>query len=259
MFEAACRAGLTVFGFAEHSPRPPGYVYPRDYQEALARSLPDYVAEVLALKERGRERGVTVLLGLELDYFPDREDFAAEVARSYPFDYIIGGLHFQGAWGFDFDPADWEPMGREERFAAYERYYRDLASMCRSGLFTIAAHPDLIKIFTPETFRDWLGTKSALPLIREALEALSRAGMLLEVSSAGLRRPCREIHPGPEIMRLARDLDVSVCFASDAHSIDHPAYAFDALAAYAGGFGYRESFISVRGRLSSIPFRPGLS
>ena len=119
MFEAARRAGLSVFGFTEHSPRPPEFRYPRDYQEALTRRLPDYVAEVLALKDRGRERGMTVLLGLELDYFPGRESFAEEVIRAYPFDYIIGGLHFQGTWGFDFTPDDWAPLGRQERFAVY--------------------------------------------------------------------------------------------------------------------------------------------
>jgi histidinol-phosphatase (PHP family) len=255
MFEAACRAGLSIFGFTEHSPRPPEFRYPRDYQEALTRHLPDYAAEVLALKALGRQRGITILLGLELDYFPGREGFAEEVIRAYPFDYIIGGLHFQGTWGFDFTPEDWTDLGRQERFAIYERYYRDLASMCRSGLFCIAAHPDIVKIFSPDTFRDWLGTQSALDLVREALTALREAGMLMEVSSAGLRRTCNEIHPGPVIMGLARELGVAISFASDAHCANTPAFAFDALARYARDFGYEESFVPAQGRLTPLPIR----
>jgi histidinol-phosphatase (PHP family) len=253
MFEAACRAGLAIFGFTEHSPRPPEFLYPRDYQETLVRRLPDYAAEVLELKELGRERGVTVLLGLELDYFPGREDFAEEVIRAYPFDYIIGGLHFQGRWGFDFTPDDWKDLGEEERFAVYARYYRDLAAMCRSGLFTIAAHPDLVKIFSPDSFRDWLGTEKALALVREALTAIREAGMLLEVSSAGLRRSCNEIHPAPPIMRLARELGVPISFGSDAHCANTPAFAFDALARYARAFGYEQSEVIVQGKRSSLP------
>jgi histidinol-phosphatase (PHP family) len=255
MFEAACRAGLAVFGFTEHSPRPPEFLYPKDYQETLSRRLPDYVAEVLALKELGRERGITILLGLELDYFPGRESFAAEVARAYPFDYIIGGLHFQGTWGFDFTPDDWKDLGRKERFAIYARYYQDLASMCRSGLFTIAAHPDIIKIFSPDSFRDWLETESALSLIREALTALREAGMLMEVSSAGLRRACNEIHPAPAVMRLARELGVSISFGSDAHCANTPAFAFDALARYARDFGYEESVVIAQGRRTRFPIQ----
>jgi histidinol-phosphatase (PHP family) len=253
MFEAACRAGLSVFGFSEHSPRPPEFVYPNDYQESLARRLPDYVAEVLALKQLGRERGISILLGLELDYFPGREDYAGEMIRAYPFDYVTGGLHFQGTWGFDFSPEDWKDLEREERFAIYARYYQDLASMCRSGLFNIAAHPDIVKIFSPDSFREWLKTTGALRLIREALSALKEAGMLMEVSSAGLRKTCNEIHPAPAIMRLARELDVAICFGSDAHCANTPAYAFETLARYARDFGYEQSMVINQGQRAVLP------
>lgn len=254
MYLAARDRGLTIFGFSEHSPRPEGYLYPTDYQEKLNRRFDQYADEVRAVIHRGAREGVTVLLGLEADYIRGREEYAAALCARQPFDYIIGGLHYQGTWGFDFTADDWTPMPREERFAAYSRYYDDLAAMCATGLFHIAAHPDLIKIFSVDDFNLWLESDAALAKIRNALHALKDNAMIMEVSSAGLRKPCKEIYPGPKIMALAAELDLPISFGSDAHCTGTPACAFDELARYAANFGYRQSMVVVGGRARALPF-----
>jgi histidinol-phosphatase (PHP family) len=256
MYASARAHGLKTFGFSEHSPRPDGYSYPEDYQAKLLRCMPDYLREVEALKEEGLAAGMQILLGMELDYCSTREDFARELVASRPFDYIIGGLHFQDTWGFDFTAEDWERLDQKARYSAYARYYQDLASMCRMGIFQVAAHPDLIKIFSIETFRAWLETPEALPLVRTALTAVRDNGMLMEISSAGLRKPCNEIYPGPVIMKLAAELGVPISFGSDAHCPNTPAFAFDLLARYAHSFGYTQSFVVVQGKRSARPFSP---
>lgn len=256
MYEAARDKGLSIFGFSEHSPRPDGYTYPSDYQEKLNSRFSQYVTEVRDAARRGAAESVAVLLGLEVDYIPGREEYAKALCESHPFDYIIGGLHFQGTWGFDFTADDWTPMAEEERFAAYRRYYADLASMCGTGLFHIAAHPDLIKLFTVDTFNRWLDTGEALPFIRRALTAMKDNGVIMEISSAGLRKPCKEIYPGPRIMALAAEFALPVSFASDAHCTNTPAYAFDELARYAAAFGYTHSSIVREGRAETLPFAP---
>lgn len=65
----------------------------------------------------------------------------------------------------------------------------------------------------------------------------------MEVSSAGLRKPCRQIYPGPQIMQIASGLGLKICLSSDAHSTEQIAYAFDKLETYAREFGYTESWI----------------
>jgi histidinol-phosphatase (PHP family) len=247
MYLAARSKGLAVIGFSEHSPRPDGFVYASDYREKLVRGLPDYLREVREIARRGAAQGIEVLLGIEADYLRGHEAYTRDFLAGRDFDYVIGGLHFQGAWGFDADPADWERLSRQERFAVYARYYDDMAAMCASGLFHIAAHPDLVKIFSMEDFNLWLDTDEALPPLRRALTALRDAGMLLEVSSAGLRKPCREIYPGPRIMAVAAELGLDIAFASDAHCAATPAFAFAELARYAAAFGYTYSCIPTRG------------
>jgi histidinol-phosphatase (PHP family) len=72
--------------------------------------------------------------------------------------------------------------------------------------------------------------------------------MALEVSSAGLRKPCAEIYPGPSIMRMAAEMKLPITIASDAHCTRTPAYAFDQLEAYVRSFGYEGSFWFQKGK-----------
>lgn len=254
MYAAARGKGLTVIGFSEHSPRPEGFSYMGDYQKKLRDEFPVYIADVLALKEKAPSEGAEVLLGLELDFIATEMEYVARLASAQPYDYIIGGLHFQGAWGFDVMARDWKKMSEGRRFEVYEQYYADLAAMCRSGLFHVAAHPDLIKIFTIDSFNAWLARAGALDHVRKALVAMKEAGMAMEISSAGLRKPCAEIYPGPAIMAEAAALGLKISFASDAHCDKTPAHAFDKLARYAADFGFGESVIFRQGKAVSLPF-----
>ncbi|MEI3478323.1 MAG: hypothetical protein V8Q84_03525 [Bilophila sp.] len=83
----------------------------------------------------------------------------------------------------------------------------------------------------------------SLELVAEALKALRDNGVAMEISSAGLRKPCKEIYPGPEIMGLAADIGVKISFGSDAHCANTPAYGFDQLEAYARSYGFRSNVV----------------
>lgn len=242
MFQAARANGLEIIGFSEHSPRPVGYDYPTDYRDSLTASYPEYVNQVRAI-QAGAEKvnGPQVLLGLEMDWFEGQQAFIADTISRYEYDYIIAGIHFLDTWGFDFTPDDWNSLNDDARAQLYTRYYRTMKSMAETGLFNIVAHPDLIKIFSAASFARWLSAPENQAPVREALHAVKNAGMAMEISSAGLRKPCAEIYPAPPIMRMAREMDIPVSFASDAHCTNTPAHAFDELARYAASFGYTES------------------
>ena len=250
MFAAGKERGITLHGFSEHSPRPEGYDYPSEYRAGLIRAYPDYVREVLELKEQHPGQ---VLLGMEMDWMEAELDFVQKSIRAYDFDYLIGSVHFVGTWGYDFTAEDWQALSFDQREAYYESYFRALARMAASRLFNIAAHLDLIKIFSIDTFRRWLTRHDGLDLVRESLVAIRDAGMSMEISSAGLRKPCREIYPGPAIMRLAADLRVPVVFGSDAHQSAEMAFAFDKLARYAASFGIERGECVIGGVYFTFP------
>ena len=252
MFAQAKEKKLEVLGYSEHSPRPLAYAYAHEYRDHLAATFKEYIHSVQALKKN--DAGVTVLLGLELDYLPKEKEFMNEARAAWPFDYIIGGIHFLDKWGFDAKSSDWSALSLQESFAHYEHYFHVVHSLAESGMANILAHPDIIKIFSVNRFHTWLKQSSSLELVRMALNAVKRNGLAMEISSAGLRKPCEEIYPGPEIMSIAADIGVPITFGSDAHSADTVAWGFDELAAYARKYGYASSVFFQNGVMHERTF-----
>ena len=256
MYASALDKGLTLLGFSEHSPRPLGFDYLHEYREQLTRHLPDYAREVLALKAAPCEGGhgpCRVLFGMEMDWLDGQEDYTRAACTAYDFDYLLGSVHFLGRWGFDDGVEPWKSASQEECESRYTAYFTAWEAMIRSGLFNIAAHPDLIKIFSVEQFHIWLAKAESAAQIRRCLTALRDAGMAMEISSAGLRKACREIYPAPPIMALAAELGLPVSFASDAHGVDDVAHGFARLASYAKAFGFREHVFFDKGRMTTLP------
>ena len=170
-----------------------------------------YVSAVVA----ARNRGLPVKLGLEVDYVPGREEETRELLAPYPWDYLLGSLHYIGELGVDAEPRLVDAVGVEE---AWRLYFDALAAAARSGLFDSLSHPDLVKIF---------GLRAASFDYGPVVDAIADSGVAVEVSTAGLGKPVRELYPHPEFLAACRARDVPVTLASDAHSPDVVGRDFD--------------------------------
>ena len=214
-FVAAARAaGVDEIGFTEH-------VYYFTQTRSLwtvpyqtERCLYDLDAYVDAVVQ-ARERGQPVKLGLEVDYVPGREDETRKLLAPYPWDYLLGSVHFVDGFGVDGEPKLLNEVGVEE---AWSRYFETLAAAARSGLFDSLSHPDLVKIF---------GERAAAFDYAEVADAIAQTGIAVEVSTAGLRKPVRELYPHPDLLAACRERDVPVTLGSDAHSPDVVGRDFD--------------------------------
>ena len=169
---------------------------------------------------------LSIKLGLEVDFFPGREGWIRELAARHPWDFFLGSVHFIGDFPVDRSAADWKDQNVTQRWQQYFDLWEQAA---RSRLFDSLAHPDLPKKFgfRPPSF-DY----------RPALRAVQAAGCAIEVSTAGLRKPCREIYPTEEFLRLARQLDIPITFGSDAHIPEDTGADFDQAVALARRCGY---------------------
>jgi histidinol-phosphatase (PHP family) len=200
--EVAAERGIDEIGFTEHV-----YYFEetRDlwttqyHLERCRNRLEPYVEAVVAAKERG----MPVKLGLEVDYVPGMEQQTAEILAPYPWDYLIGSIHFIGKDGIDGPPPLVERVGVE---AAWSRYYEALASASQSGLFDSLAHPELVKMYGPEIPWEWSAVAASLD------------GARLEVSSAGLHKPHGRLYPNTSLLAEAKIRGVEITIASDAHT-----------------------------------------
>lgn len=220
----ALTRGLVEIGFSEHAPLP-GDV-PTDWTLRLSE-VDTYVGWV---RDAQREfPQLTIKLALEIDYIPGCENWVRELARMHPWDYFLGSVHWIGDWPVDRSASDWKDVDIDDRWRAYFRLWTAAA---QSGLYDALAHPDLPKKFG---FRP---TTDFTRVYDDALRVVAAAGLPVEVSTAGLRKPCREIYPAPEFLRIARRLNVPVTLGSDAHLPDDVGRDFDQAVTLLRACGY---------------------
>src|SRR4051812_15284568 len=153
-------------------------------------------------------------LGIEADFVPGREDRMAALLDGRPWDYVIGSVHFLADRAVDDRTYDvWSDLRSPER--VWGRYFETLAEAARSGLYDIMAHPDLVKVW---------GREAPLPegdlrrFYEPFVEAVAEAGVAIEVSTAGLRKPVGEIYPAPALLEMLVDAGAPVALSSDAHA-----------------------------------------
>jgi histidinol-phosphatase (PHP family) len=205
----------------------------RFWDSELGADLDRYVEVALAAKAEG----LPVVLGLEVDHYAGRMDEVARLLDGYPFDVLLGSIHWLGAWGFDnLDSppfaAEWDRHATED---VWRRYTDALDELAGTGTCDVLAHPDLVKVhgrFPSDAVVDECHHRMA--------EAAARTGMAAEVSSAGWFKPVGEEYPAPSLLRRFHAADVPITTASDAHKLERVAAKRPEVRAAVTAAGYTE-------------------
>jgi histidinol-phosphatase (PHP family) len=207
--------GLTQLGLSDHLPLI--HVDPANYYPEMAMpmvELPRYVEECLSLKERYRGT-IDLRVGLEADYIEGYEEQIRELLSPYPWDYLIGSVHFLGEWDIT-DHRQVHGWEGKDVLEVYHRYYDAVRKSALSGLYDIIGHMDVIKRFgygpaTPE------GHAEVRALERSALQAIAESGIAMELNASGLTKPCAEMFPAEHVLQEALALGIPLTLGSDAH------------------------------------------
>jgi histidinol-phosphatase (PHP family) len=236
--EQARVAGVDEIGFSDHV-----YHFQQTRElweipwmlERCTDDLDDYVRAV----EEAKSRGLPVKLGLEVDYFPGIERALAELLELYPWDYLLGSVHYVDGFPVDQEPGFVHriPVGE-----AWRRYFVWLRDAARSGLFDCLSHPDLIKFFGMRA-----SDEERHYLYIETADAIEAAGVCVEVSTAGLYKPVGELYPDRELLAAFCERGVPITLASDAHEPGHVGRDLDRAVALAREVGY-ETITVFEGR-----------
>lgn len=256
---AAQRRGIREIGITDHCHRfaefrelfRPIYDGPRRHdpevnwlKDNLYEQLDRYV-ESLVLAQ---QRGWPVKIGIEVDWFSyggssGFEDELKSILAPYPWDYVLGSVHFLGDWPVDVSKDyGWPEIDVEK---AYAQYFAALQDAAGSGLYDIMAHPDLIKKF---------GHRVDDPTIHyeATVEAALHSGVALEISTAGLHYPVGELYPAQPLLEAAARRGVPITFASDAHDPAHVGRDMDRAVAAAEAAGHTETVVFSRRRSQRV-------
>ena len=197
------------------------------------------LSEHCAALAGARDAGLPVLIGIEMDWIPGREDDIRALLDAQPFDIVLGSVHWLGDLAVDHpDYPCWDSLGPDETWG---RNLDELAAAAGSGLFDVLAHPDLPKVFGTPMPVGLTGRRD------DAIAAIAESGVAVECSSAGLRKPCRALYPDPDWLAAFRAAGVPVTLSSDAHRPEDVARDYPTAVAALRGAGY-ETITRFRSR-----------
>lgn len=214
--QKAIELGLKEIGFSCHAP----FVHMVDPRVTMGMDqLPQYYQMIEAVREKYKNE-LTIKVGLEADFVLGYEEKTQALLDDYPYDYVIGSVHFIKDWGFD-DPSQRDQWNQADINQVYRDYYELLRQSALSGMFNIIGHPELVKKFGHKPTDDMLDE------VRKCAQVFKETGMAIEINTGGLRKPVKEMYPQQSHLEIYADVGVPVTFGSDAHDPRDVGYAFD--------------------------------
>ncbi|SHE51648.1 histidinol-phosphatase [Desulforamulus putei] len=240
-------AGIDEWGISEHAYRfvETRHIFWNDWVEPRQNQR---MEEYLSMIMKARQEGVRVKFGIEMDYFPGKEKEIEEFINRYPFDYVIGSVHWIDEWGIDLSEMkqEWDRRKVEDIWLAY---FDRIERLAESRLFDIVGHLDLAKIFkyVPKD-REFLAE-----LYARVAKTLAENGTCIEISTAGLRKPVGEIYPHPLLLEACHKQGVPIVISSDAHCPKDVGADFSQAVALARKIGYREIQVFSRRKAEAYP------
>jgi len=247
--EEARQRGIAELGVSEHIYRftQALEIWQHPFWEQFARDdLDDYCAFV-------RER-TDLRLGIEADFVPGGEDRTASLLEARDFDYVVGSVHFLREGAVDMDDYSVWDSGRSVE-QIWRRYFQTVGESAASGLFDIIAHPDLVKYWSPR--QRPLPEGDLRYYYEPAIECIAEAGVAVELSTAGLRKPVGEMYPAPAFLEMCIDAGVPVALSSDAHTPQDVGADYDRALEMLGRMGVRELCVFERRERRLLPIGAG--
>ncbi|MCK5014228.1 MAG: histidinol-phosphatase HisJ [Candidatus Omnitrophica bacterium] len=234
--EAAIEAGLEEIGFSDHAP----FVHYEDPGITMnVKQLPEYYRMMEDVRKK-YSNCLRVKIGIEADYIPGYEHKTKAILEDYPYDFVIGSVHFIKDWGFD-NPEEFEKWDEQDVDQVYRDYYALLRQSAQSGMYDIMGHVDLVKKFGHRSTQDFTDE------IKKTARVFKECGVAIEINTSGLRKPVREMYPSLLNLKIYADVGVPLIFGSDSHDPKDVGRDFEKAVVLAREAGYGE-YVLFKGR-----------
>lgn len=227
--QTAVKLGLEEIGFSDHAP----FVHTVDPGVTMnVKQLPEYYHMIENVRKE-YHGSLRIKIAIEADYIPGYEDKTKTILEDYPYDYVIGSVHFIKDWGFD-NPHERNQWDEKDVNQVYRDYYQLLRQCAQAGLYNIMGHVDLVKKFC------YRATEDLTDEVRKTAQIFKECGVAIEINTAGLRKPIKEMYPALENLKIYCDAGIPLTFGSDSHAPNDVGRDFEGAVALAIKAGYSE-------------------
>ena len=208
MCAAAVAKGIAEIGFTEHYDLFKGETETcRDYFK-----LEPWAAE-LKRQQAAFAGRLIVRAGIEIGEPHLFQAEAQALLARYPFDYVLGSLHWVGPDSI-FDSRYFQARSAKE---AFRLFYEELERMTAMGGFDILSHFD-VPVRTAFAVYGRYAAAEHEEALRPVLRNCIERGLALDLNTAALRRRAQVLTPGLDILRLYVEMGGErVTLGSDAH------------------------------------------
>ena len=182
--------------------------YRKKYENA--RPLKDYTDFIDSMKKQ--QFPITLKFGLEVCYSPEHEKDIDNIRNMYPFDFLVGSIHFIDGWAFSHMRQPWKKEGYNLD-DLYDRYYELMYELAQSNLFSGLAHPNSLQCFGAYPTGDYETEYDRIA------RALKENNMHIEESSGlAINYGDTELGMNESMLRAMISRNVRILTASDAHT-----------------------------------------
>jgi histidinol-phosphatase (PHP family) len=221
---SALRANLREICFTTHLDSEPtssdGYVVVNGKRLGVLdnRWLEDYESKVRGAADSFKERGLTVLLGVEVDYFPGVAEALPDRFHDTGFDMIMGSVHLIDRMQITTEPEAQNAFAKLSIQQLGDRYYQLLIECAETGLFNVLGHMDVYrrygeKFYGADIHSIWLSH------VKQLAASMKRHHIGFEVNTSPWRRGMEQPMPETLIIKALRKAGIkTVTIGSDAHN-----------------------------------------
>ncbi len=154
--------------------------------------------------------------GIEIGLQPHIAEKIEAVAKSYPFDFIIGSSHITRQMDMAYDTRFFDGLTRRD---AYLRYFDEMLEnikMCADS-FDVYGHMDYVVRYGGYAEKS-IEYKEFSEVLDEIFKSLISHGRGIELNTAGYRYGLGAPHPNIELLKRYRELGGEILtLGSDAH------------------------------------------
>lgn len=234
---SAIENGFKVVGFSDHAPFK-DIIHPgmrMDFAE-----FDGYLSSLRDLKEKYKDK-ITILIGLEIEYYEEIKSYYDELYVKYNLDYLIVGQHLRYK---NNNPDFYFGHKNRDLIDEIKEYEKDLIKAINSGYFSYVCHPDLFFSSIKDVNED------ILKICEEICIAAKNKDIPLEINLNGMIQKVyfnkKDVifYPSIDFFRIAKKVGNKFIIGIDAHHPERFKYIpFEALELFLNETGIKEDEI----------------